>query len=46
MAAGVALYTAAGALPDSESGKVKTAGPGEYWEFLGFGYRDGQIDLS
>lgn len=40
MAAGVALYTAAGALPDSESGKVKTAGPGEYWEFLGFGYRD------
>lgn len=26
--------------------KVKTAGPGEYWEFLGFGYRDGQIDLS
>lgn len=26
--------------------KARIAGPGEYWEFLGFGYRNGQIDLS
>ena len=26
--------------------KARIAAPGEYWEFLGFGYRKGQIDLS
>ena len=26
--------------------KVKIAAPGEPWDFLGFGYRDGRIDLS
>lgn len=26
--------------------KVHIAAPGEYWDFLGFGYRDGGLDLS
>lgn len=26
--------------------KVKVTAPGEPWDFLGFGYRDGKIDLS
>lgn len=26
--------------------KVSIASPGEYWDFLGFGYRDGGLDLS
>lgn len=26
--------------------KVKITGPGEGWEFLGFAYRDGKVDLS
>lgn len=26
--------------------KVRIAAPGEYWDFLGFGYRDGGLDLS
>ena len=26
--------------------KVSVSAPGEYWEYLGFGYRDGSIDLS
>lgn len=26
--------------------KVLIAAPGEYWDFLGFGYRDGGLDLS
>ena len=26
--------------------KVKISAPGEDWDFLGFGYRDGRIDLS
>lgn len=26
--------------------KVKVTGPGEGWEFLGFAYRDGKVDLS
>ncbi len=26
--------------------KVKVAAPGEYWDFLGFGYRGGGLDLS
>lgn len=26
--------------------KVKISAPGEPWDFLGFGYRDGRIDLS
>lgn len=26
--------------------KIHISSPGESWEFLGFGYRDGQVDLS
>lgn len=41
------LYARIGSLNlKVNSEKESLAGPGEYWEFLGFGYRNGQIDLS